>query len=196
MSSRRWGYFRDALQSATQNVARKWKFQDFAECFPQYAEEDPQGAMQTFDQIAAYIENTNLRDMKPILSEYKAQENIDALDVMVKEAKARKASGNIGPDISSAKLPPASAAGSKTFPLLQLQAQRLRESLEKIRAENLMLFTDLEKNVEEGNKVKDRVVGIVDKIENAYEAWDKMPMEDVEQWTAQISGATRQGLQS
>jgi hypothetical protein len=32
------------------------RFEDFAECFPQYVEEDREGAMQTFNQVADYIE--------------------------------------------------------------------------------------------------------------------------------------------
>ncbi|KAF7288245.1 hypothetical protein HMN09_01414700 [Mycena chlorophos] len=195
-SSRRWGYFRDALHTASQNVAHKWKFQDFAECFPQYAEEDPDNALQTFNQISAYIENTNIRDMDALLTLYKAQENIDALDLIVKDAKARKAAGTSAPDVSTPGLPAASAAGGKTYPILRAQADRLRETLDKIKAENEALTAELENNIAEGKKAQERVVGIVDKIETAYDAWASMPMEDVEQWTAQISASTRQGIQS
>ena len=70
--------------------------------------------------------------METLLVRYNARENIDALDAIVKDAKARKASGNIGQDVSTAKLPPASAAGGRTYPILRAQADKLRETLDKV----------------------------------------------------------------
>jgi len=36
------------------------RFEDFAECFPLYVEEDKNGASATFDSISEYIESQNV----------------------------------------------------------------------------------------------------------------------------------------
>ncbi|KAJ7836952.1 hypothetical protein B0H13DRAFT_186599 [Mycena leptocephala] len=210
--SRRWNYFHSALELAVQRSAHKWKwvsavvpacfpnqftrFEDFAECFPQYVEEDKDGAMQTFNQVADYIESATKRDLENLFQEYDLQNNIDILDKMVSEAKARKASGNIGPNVWTENLQPRSAVCGRTIPILEAQAKRLRESLAELEAENLTLISELEGKVGELYGLETRTIGILDKIDETHEAWSNVPMEEIQAWTAQLAETTTPTLRS
>ncbi|KAJ7606123.1 hypothetical protein DFH06DRAFT_1019497 [Mycena polygramma] len=194
--SRRWSYFHSALELAIQRSAHKWEFQDFAECFPQYVEEDKDGAMQTFNQVADYIESANKRDLEKLFQEYDLQNNIDILDKMVGEAKTRKASGNIGPNVWKENLHPHSAVCGRTVPILQAQAKRLQESLAELEAENLTLIADLERKVGDMDDIETRTIRILDKIDETHEAWSEIPMEEMQSWTAQLAETTKPTLRS
>ncbi|KAJ3571910.1 hypothetical protein NP233_g3430 [Leucocoprinus birnbaumii] len=92
--SRRWMHFQSALQLAIQRSARKWTFEDFAECFPLYVEEEKNAATD---------------DIKTLFEKYGVRENIDVLHKIVTEAKARKERGEITKDIAREDLPPKNA---------------------------------------------------------------------------------------
>ncbi|KAJ6581456.1 hypothetical protein B0H19DRAFT_1251675 [Mycena capillaripes] len=194
--SRRWNYFHSALELAVQRSAHKWKFEDFAECFPQYVEEDRDGATQTFNQVADYIESANKRDLEKLFQEYDLQNNIDILDKMVSEAKARKASGNIGPNVWTENLHPRSAVCGRTIPILDAQVKRLRESLAELEAENLALISELEGKVNEIDGYETRTSRILDEIDKTDEAWSNIPMEEIQAWTAQLAETTPPPLRS
>ncbi|KAJ7334099.1 hypothetical protein DFH08DRAFT_298474 [Mycena albidolilacea] len=194
--SRRWSYFHSALELAIQRSAHKWKFEDFAECFPQYVEEDREGAMQTFNQVADYIEAATKRDFENVFKEYDLQNNIDILDKIVSDAKARKASGKIGPSVWTTNLHPRSAVCGRTIPILEAQAERLRESLAELEAENLALVSDLEGKLGEINGLRTRSIRILDQFDETHEAWSNVPMDEIQAWTAQIAETTTPTLRS
>ncbi|KAJ7224258.1 hypothetical protein GGX14DRAFT_424863 [Mycena pura] len=194
--SRRWNYFHSALELAIQQSAHKWTFEDFTECFPQYVEEDKEGAMQMFHQVAGYIESESKKKMDKLFSVYNLQVEIDSLDRLVSEAKARKASGIIGPDVWTENIRPHSAVCGRTVPILQSQVERLRDSLAKMESENQSLISELETNVNESNKLTNRASGILDKLDETYDAWESVPMEELHTWTAQVAEGMRPTLRS
>ncbi|KAF8216454.1 Nnf1-domain-containing protein [Mycena galopus ATCC 62051] len=194
--SRRWSYFHSALELAVQRSAHKWKFEDFAECFPQYVAEDKEGAIQTFNQVADYIEAATKRDFENVFKEYDLQNNIDILDKIVSDAKARKASGKTSPSVWTANLHPRSAVCGRTIPILEAQADRLRESLAELETENIALASELEGKVGEINGLRSRAIRMLDLFDTTHEAWSNMPMEEIQAWTAQIAETTTPALRS
>ncbi|KAJ7178953.1 hypothetical protein C8R46DRAFT_1071976 [Mycena filopes] len=169
--SRRWNYFHSALELAIQRSAHKWK-------------RTKDGAMQTFNQVADYIESANQRDLESLFQEYDLQNNVDILDKMVSEAKARKASGKIGPNVWTENLHPRAAVAGRTIPVLEAQAKRLRESLAELEAENLALDLD------------GRTIRMLDNIDETHDAWANVPMEEIQAWTAHIAESTTPTLRS
>ena len=128
------------------------RFEDFAECFPTYVEEDRNGASATFNSIADYIEAQNFvcsvylyfnlmhirpphsqRDLEKLFNEYNVRENIDNLHQIVLEAKDRIASGDIRKDSWKEDLDPRVAVSARTIPRLETEAQQLRERLAAVR---------------------------------------------------------------
>ncbi|KAJ7781046.1 hypothetical protein B0H16DRAFT_605648 [Mycena metata] len=194
--SRRWNYFHSALELAIQRSAHKWTFEDFAECFPQYVKEDKDGALQTFNQVADYIETANQKDLQKIFHDYDLQTNVDILDKMVSEAKARKASGEIDPNVWTRDLPPRSAVAGRTVPVLEAQAQRLRESVAKLEAENHALISELDQKVAKIGDLDARTTRILDNIDSTHEAWANVPMEEIQEWTAHVAESTTPVLRS
>ncbi|KAF7356631.1 hypothetical protein MVEN_00997200 [Mycena venus] len=194
--SRRWNYFHSALELAIQRSAHKWKFEDFAECFPQYVEEDKDGAMQTFNQVADYIETATKRDLENVFKEYDLQNNVDILDKMVSEAKARKASGKIGPNVWTVNLHPRSAVCGRTIPILEAQAERLRETLAELDAEDVALASELEGKVGEIKDLETRANCVLDQVDETLEAWSNLSMEEIEAWSASIIETTTPLLRS
>ncbi|KAJ7281575.1 hypothetical protein C8J57DRAFT_1298062, partial [Mycena rebaudengoi] len=185
-----------ALELAIQSSARKWTFDDFTDCFPQYVEENKEGARQTYEQVADYIENANKRDLEKLFQDYELQRNIETLDKIVSEAKSRKATGNIGPNVWSENLHPRSAAGGRTIPILEAQAKRLRQTLQMLETETQALASELQDTVNETHSFDSRSVQLLDKIDEAHGAWSKVPMEEVEAWTAQVAETSKPTLRS
>ncbi len=127
------------------------RFEDFAECFPTYVEEDRNGASATFNSIADYIEAQNFvcsvylyftvyqtqscsqRDLEKLFNEYNVRENIDNLHQIVLEAKDRNASGDSRKDSWKEDLDPRVAVSARTIPRLEAEAQQLRERLVAVR---------------------------------------------------------------
>ncbi|KAJ6518764.1 hypothetical protein C8R45DRAFT_806504 [Mycena sanguinolenta] len=197
--SRRWNYFHSALDLAVQRSAHKWKFEDFAECFPKYVSEDKEGAMQTFNQVADYIEAATKRDFENVFKEYDLQTNIDILDKIVADAKARKAAGDpLPPNVctgTNANLHPRSAVCGRTIPILEAQAERLRESLAEV-SENIALVSELEGKAGEIKTLKTRAVRMLDGFDQTHETWSNMPMDEIQAWTAQLAETTTPTLRS
>ncbi|KAJ7115924.1 hypothetical protein C8R44DRAFT_628887 [Mycena epipterygia] len=194
--SRRWNYFRSALDLAIQRSGHKWTFEDFAECFPQYVEEDKDGAMQTFTQVADYIESANKRDLEQLFQDYDLQNNIDILDKIVNEAKARKVSGNIGPNVWRENLHPRSAVCARKIPILEAQAKRLRESLAKLEQENLALISEFEGKARDTDDLEACMIRVLDNVDQTHEAWSNTPMHEIHAWTAQVAETSTPTLRS
>ncbi|KAJ7709807.1 hypothetical protein B0H17DRAFT_1190966 [Mycena rosella] len=194
--SRRWNYFHSALELAIQRSAHKWKFEDFAECFPHYVEKDKDGAFQTFTQVADYIESATKRDLDDLFGVYDLQNKIDILDKLVSEAKARKASGDVVPNVWTEDLHPRSAICGRTIPTLEAQAKRLRDSVAKLEAENLVLLSDLEGKIKDTDALETRTLHILSNLEQTHEAWSDIPMDQVQGWTADAAEISAPTLRS
>ncbi|KAG6907133.1 hypothetical protein DXG01_010352 [Tephrocybe rancida] len=165
--SRRWTHFRSALQLAIQRSAHKWTFEDFAQCFPLYVEEDKNGASATFDSIADYIESQNVNDLEKLFKDYSVQENIDILHRVVNEAKERKIKGEVGKDVWREDLEPRAAVSARTVPIMESEAKRLRAALAEIQEENIGLQARIEENVAvaaNAKKVADQLLDKLDRV--------------------------------
>ncbi|CAK5267642.1 unnamed protein product [Mycena citricolor] len=190
--SRRWQHFISALELAIQRSARRWTSEDFAECFPEFVEEDKDRAMRIYNQVADYIESENQarpRNFEALFNEYDLQNKIDILDKMVRDAKTRKASGDLGPDVRSDEMRPQSAVYGRTVPILRAEIARME-------GQNLALADDLQAVVKEGDILQKRIDDILDKVDEAHNAWESVPMEDVHAWTSQVSEKTKPVLRS
>ena len=123
-------------------------FEDFAECFPLYVEEDKNGSSATFNSISDYIEAQNFvcyfltipifyliafqRDLDKLFKDYSVHQNIDTLHNIVSEAKDRKSQGNIGNDTWKPDLDPKVAVCSRTIPVLASEVERLKAMLAEV----------------------------------------------------------------
>ncbi|KAJ6561085.1 hypothetical protein DFH09DRAFT_502733 [Mycena vulgaris] len=194
--SRRWSYFHSALELAIQRSAHKWNFEDFAECFPQYVEQDKDGAFQTFTQVADYIESTSKRDLDDLFNTYDLQNNIDNLDKIVSEAKTRRASGDVVPNVWRENLHPRSAICGRTIPILEAQAKQLRDSVAKLEAENLMLISELDGKIKDTDDLEARTIHILETVDQTHEAWSNIPMEELQAWTSEVAEISAPTLRS
>ncbi|KAF9005971.1 hypothetical protein BDQ17DRAFT_1352491 [Cyathus striatus] len=183
--SRRWTHFHSALQLAVQRSAHKWSFEDFAECFPLYVEEDKNGASATFNSISDYTEAQIFRDLDKLFKDYNVQENIDILHRIVNEAKDRKARGEQGKDIWKEDLEPRVAVCARTVPVLEAEVQRLRGSLAEVEEENRRLQAQLEESVKGTDAMNEAVLEVLQELDTAYRRWQDLPMDDFETWTVQ-----------
>ncbi|CAK5274002.1 unnamed protein product [Mycena citricolor] len=170
--------------------------EDFAECFPEFVEEDKDRAMRIYNQVADYIESENQRNFEALFNEYDLQNKIDILDKMVRDAKTRKASGDLGPDVRSDEMRPQSAVYGRTVPILRAEIARVRSLHAKMEGQNLALADDLQAVVKEGDILQKRIDDILDKVDEAHNAWESVPMEDVHAWTSQVSEKTKPVLRS
>ncbi|KAG6827208.1 hypothetical protein H0H92_012792 [Tricholoma furcatifolium] len=185
--SRRWTHFRSALQLAIQRSAHKWTFENFAECFPLYVEEDKNGASATFNSIADYIEAQTVNDLEKLFKEYSVQDNIDILHRVVNEAKDRKARGENGNNVWREDLDPRAAACARTVPILESEAARLRAALAEIEEENRALQAEIEESVAKTQKANAETNRLLDKLDDVYEEWKSLPTDVIEAWTVQTT---------
>ncbi|GLB43395.1 putative nnf1 [Lyophyllum shimeji] len=192
--SRRWTHFRSALQLAIQRSAHKWTFEDFAECFPLYVEEDKNGASATFNSISEYIESQNVNDLEKLFKDYSVQENIDILHTVVNEAKERKARGEVGQDVWTENLEPRVAVCARTVPILESEVKRLRKALAAMEQENKQLQAELEENVTATANSEQRANELLDKLESVYQEWQKLPTEEIEGWAVQTTESLKPSL--
>ncbi|KAF9453592.1 hypothetical protein P691DRAFT_658248 [Macrolepiota fuliginosa MF-IS2] len=189
--SRRWMHFQSALQLAIQRSARKWTFEDFAECFPLYVEEEKNAASVTFNIISDFIEKQDRDDITTLFEKYGVQGNIDILHNIVTEAKARKEKGEISKDVWREDLQPRGAVCARTIPVLETEAARLRETLAQLEDENRHLQTQLEENIKTKDEADIRTLDLLQKLEDTYTQWEKLPMDAIEDWTVQTANALK-----
>ncbi|KAL0570588.1 hypothetical protein V5O48_011371 [Marasmius crinis-equi] len=190
--SRRWQHFEQALQLAVQRAAHKWTYEDFAECFPQYVEEDKNGSSTTFNSIAEYIETECLRDLEKLFEEYNVQENVDTLHRIVTEAKERVADGEEpGKDVWKEDLQPKAATSARTTPLLEAEAARLREVLATMQTRTSSIQAELEENVKAADEADTRANDLLDHLDSVLQKWKEVPMEKIEAWTVQTLEASQ-----
>ncbi|KAF8347719.1 hypothetical protein F5887DRAFT_881147 [Amanita rubescens] len=194
--SKRWTHFSSALQLAVQRSAHKWTFEDFAECFPTYVEEDRNGASATFNSIADYIEAQNFRDLEKLFNEYNVRENIDNLHQIVLEAKDRKASGDTRKDSWKEDLDPRVAVSARTIPRLEAEAQQLRERLAALEEENRLLQATIDENNQATATANERAQGLLDTLDETCDSWKGLDADKMEGWTVQTEESLKPTLRS
>ncbi|PPR01690.1 hypothetical protein CVT24_001518 [Panaeolus cyanescens] len=183
--SRRWTHFHSALQLAIQRSAHKWTFEDFAECFPLYVEEDKNGASATFNAISDYIEAQNFRDLEKLFKDYNVQENIDILHKVVNDGKDRAASGNIGKDVWQDNLDPTVTVAARTIPVLAAEAEKLRQMIATYEQENRSLQEALNSKVKETERANQQGMEVLNKLDEVFAKWEQLPREDMEELMVQ-----------
>jgi len=185
--SRRWTHFHSALQLAVQRSAHKWTFEDFAECFPQYVEEDKNGSSATFNSISDYIEAQNFRDLDKLFKDYNVQENIDSLHKVVTDAKERKLQSVEVKDAWKPDLDPKSAVSARTIPILNSEAERLLAMIAQAERESRELAAELQARAQAADEANERVLEILTKLHAISSKWEKAPLDEIEAWTVQTT---------
>ncbi|KAI0694654.1 hypothetical protein C8T65DRAFT_51552 [Cerioporus squamosus] len=181
--SKRWTYFHSALQLAVQRSAHKWTYEDFAECFSLWCDEQPENAATIFNLVSSRLESSITENCEGLFKKYNVKENLDNLHAVVTAARARKQSGYVGKDVWREDLQPRAAVRARTIPLLEQERDRLRAELAQLTAENSGLQSEMERNVRAKEEADREAARLLDVLDKALAQWDRMPLEKVEQWT-------------
>ncbi|KAK0488664.1 hypothetical protein IW261DRAFT_1414174 [Armillaria novae-zelandiae] len=201
----RWSYFHSALQLAVRRSARKWTYEDFAECFPTYTKEDKDGSTAIFNQISDYIETQSFRDLDRLFRSFNVQENIDILHRVIEEAKERKEARIERSDQWREDLEPRAAIAARTVPKLEEENARLRDILSQTEQENIALNTQLQARATQTDENDQQALGLLKKLDEAsrrdFETvvlgeWNTLPLEELETWTRQAMESTKPVLRS
>ncbi|EKM81813.1 hypothetical protein AGABI1DRAFT_70288 [Agaricus bisporus var. burnettii JB137-S8] len=193
--SRRWLSFRAALQLAIERSSRKWTFQDFTECFPTYVEKEEKEAQITFKLTQDYIEKLDKDDIIKLFQKYHSEENvdipknIDILHKLVREAEARKESGEISNSVWREDRRPRNA---HMIPFLESQVAQLRENLAKREEKNRQLQAQLEEDINARDEAYRRQYELLQKLDNSLAQFEKLPMNAIEDWTVQTANTLKQ----
>jgi len=177
-------------------LTMRYRFEDFAECFPTYVEEDRNGASATFNSIADYIEAQNFRDLDKLFKEYNVQENIDNLHRIVLEAKDRIASGETRKDSWKEDLDPRVAVSARTIPRLEAEAQQLRERLAALEEENRQLQATIEENSHVTTTANERSKQLLDMLDGTCDSWTELDADKMEAWMVQTAESLKPPLRS
>ncbi|EPQ56650.1 hypothetical protein GLOTRDRAFT_75457 [Gloeophyllum trabeum ATCC 11539] len=191
--SKRWTHFHSALQLAIQRVSHKWTYEDFTECFPQYCEKQPEVSSSLHTTLARHMEAQISAAADELLAEYNAKEKIDILHAVVTEARARRHMGGgeaKRKDLWREDLQPRQAVRARTIPVLEQEVERLRRTLRDLEERNLRLQGQLEANVRARKKADDQVSQLLDIVDRIYAEWNKLPMEQIQEWTLQTAEIT------
>ncbi|KII87251.1 hypothetical protein PLICRDRAFT_42888 [Plicaturopsis crispa FD-325 SS-3] len=190
--SQRWSHFHAALQLAIQRAAHKWTYEDFSECFELWCKEQPDGANAVFNAVSAHMETEIAKRCDETAEAYAFRENIDILHAVVTEARERRRRAEHGSkDVWRETLQPREAIRARTVPLLISERDKLRAWLKELEEENRGLQAQVVANVRsrEGVDAKaDVLLGIID---DAYEKWKGVKLDDIESWTVATAETTR-----
>ncbi|KAK0199251.1 hypothetical protein DFS33DRAFT_953568 [Desarmillaria ectypa] len=192
----RWSYFHSALQLAVRRSARKWTYEDFAECFPTYTKEDKDGSIAIFNQISDYIESQSFRDLDRLFRSFNVQENIDILHRIINEAKERKDAGIKRNDEWREDLEPRAAIAARTIPKLEAENARLREILSQVGQENSALSAQLQDKAKRTDENDEQTLRLLKKLDEVLEEWKALPSEELETWTRQTMESTKPVMRS
>nr|VWO97915.1 N/A [Ganoderma boninense] len=127
--SKRWTYFHSALQLAIQRSAHKWTYEDFAECFSLWCDEQPENAATIFNLVSGRLESSITENCEELFKKYNVKENLDNLHAVVTAARARKQADYDSKDVWREDLQPRAAVRARTIPLLEQERDRLRAEL-------------------------------------------------------------------
>ncbi|RPD61048.1 hypothetical protein L226DRAFT_612776 [Lentinus tigrinus ALCF2SS1-7] len=181
--SKRWTYFHSALQLAIQRSAHKWSYEDFAECFSLWCDEQPENAATIFNLVSSRLESSITENCEELFKKYNVKENLDNLHAVVTAARARKQTGYDGKDVWREDLQPRTAVRARTIPLLERERDRLKAELAQLTAENSELQSEMERNIRAKEEADREAARLLDVLDKALAKWDRMPLEKVEEWT-------------
>ncbi|CDO69325.1 hypothetical protein BN946_scf184746.g6 [Trametes cinnabarina] len=165
--SKRWTYFHSALQLAIQRSAHKWTYEDFAECFSLWCDEQPENAATIFNLVSSRLESSITENCEELFKKYNVKENLDNLHAVVTAARARKQAGYDGKDVWREDLQPRAAVRARTVPLLEKERDRLRAQLSQLTKENSELQSQMRLNVqakEEADADAAKLLDMLDKV--------------------------------
>ncbi|OBZ66948.1 hypothetical protein A0H81_13080 [Grifola frondosa] len=192
--SKRWTYFHSALQLAIQRSAHKWTYEDFAECFSLWCEEQPENASGVFTIISGGLESLITKNCEELLQRYDVKDNLDNLHAVVTAARARKQTAYDGKDVWREDLQPKAAVQARTVPLLEKEKERLLVELKQVRhaldEENLALQSEMQNNVRKREEVDAETSRLLDIVDQAFARWENLPMEEIQSWTLQTAEST------
>ncbi|EJF59328.1 hypothetical protein BD309DRAFT_897138 [Dichomitus squalens] len=185
--SKRWSYFHSALQLAIQRSAHKWTYEDFAECFSLWCDEQPENAATIFNLVSSRLESSITENCEELFKKYNVKDNLDNLHAVVTAARARKQAEYDGKDVWREDLQPRAAVRARTIPLLEQERDRLRAELAQLTDENSELQSQMQQNVratEEADRDAARLLDVIDKV---LAKWDQIPLDDIQSWTLQTA---------
>ncbi|OCH91382.1 hypothetical protein OBBRIDRAFT_728873 [Obba rivulosa] len=185
--SKRWSYFHSALQLAIQRAAHKWTYEDFEECFALWCEEQPETASRVFTTISRHMDQSMTQQCEELFKQFEVKKNLDNLHAVVTEARSRKQAGYTGKDVWREDLAPKAAVRARTVPLLEKERDRLAAELKQLDEENLELQSTMQNNVQAREEVDDQTSQLLGLLEEAYEKWAELPMEDIQSWSLQMA---------
>ncbi|KAH9888792.1 hypothetical protein C8Q73DRAFT_708262 [Cubamyces lactineus] len=185
--SKRWTYFHSALQLAIQRSAHKWTYEDFAECFSLWCDEQPENAATIFNLVSGRLESSITENCEELFKKYNVKENLDNLHAVVTAARARKQAGYDGKDAWKEDLQPRAAVRARTIPLLEKERDRLRAELSQLTEENLDLQSQMQHNVQAKEDADADAARLLDILDRAFAKWDQLPLDDMQSWTLQTA---------
>ncbi|KAI0654078.1 hypothetical protein C8Q70DRAFT_1030866 [Cubamyces menziesii] len=185
--SKRWTYFHSALQLAIQRSAHKWTYEDFAECFSLWCDEQPENAATIFNLVSGRLESSITENCEELFKKYNVKENLDNLHAVVTAARARKQAGYDGKDVWREDLQPRAAVRARTIPLLEKERDRLRAELSQLTEENLELQSQMQRNVQAKDDADADAARLLDILDRAFAKWDQLPLDDIQSWTLQTA---------
>ncbi|KAI0630834.1 hypothetical protein C8Q77DRAFT_1135434 [Trametes polyzona] len=187
--SKRWTYFHSALQLAIQRSAHKWTYEDFAECFALWCDEQPENAATIFNLVSSRLESSITENCEELFKKYNVRENLDNLHAVVTAARARKQAGYDGKDVWREDLQPRAAVRARTVPILEKERDRLRAELSQLTEENSELQSQMQRNVHEKEQADADAAKLLDLMDQALSRWSNLPLEDIQAWALQTAEA-------
>ncbi|KAI0774776.1 hypothetical protein BD413DRAFT_536292 [Trametes elegans] len=187
--SKRWTYFHSALQLAIQRSAHKWTYEDFAECFSLWCDEQPENAATIFNLVSGRLESSITENCEELFKKYNVKENLDNLHAVVTAARARKQAGYDGHDVWREDLQPRAAVRARTVPLLERERDRLQAELSELTEENTDLQYQMCRNVQAKEEADADAAKLLDLLDRAFAKWSDLPQDDIQSWTLQTAEA-------
>ncbi|KAI0046731.1 hypothetical protein FA95DRAFT_1344364 [Auriscalpium vulgare] len=185
-SNKRWPGFYDALQLAIQQAAHKWTFEEFAECFPLWCEEQPKGAETVYQTVSGFVEKRIVEESNTLFENYALQENLDRLQAVVDDARRRKRSGEPRPlNAWREDLEPRAATCARTIPTLEAERDKLRKQLTELEAHNTELEATLKESVDTKVVADEKIAEIFAFLDELVMKWKDLPVEEMQEWSLQ-----------
>ncbi|KAI0343017.1 hypothetical protein BDW22DRAFT_1419756 [Trametopsis cervina] len=186
-ASKRWTHFHSALQLAIQRSGHKWTYEDFAECFSLWCEEEPDSSSSVCSTIANHLESSISKGCEDLLAKMEVKPNVDRLHAVIMDARARKKAGYTGKDIWREELLPSAAARARIIPTLKSERDRLKAQLEELDQRNRILQAEMQANVKIKEEADNESYRLLDTLDAALSQWDDVPIEDIQSWTLQTA---------
>ncbi|KAH9926299.1 uncharacterized protein BXZ73DRAFT_102980 [Epithele typhae] len=185
--STRWTHFHSALQLAIQRSAHKWTYEDFAECFSLWCDEQPENAATIFNLVSSRLESAITDNCEELLKKYNVKENIDNLHAVVTAARERKRREYDGKDVWREDLQPRAAVRARMIPMLETERDRVRAELAQLTEENTRLESEMQQNVQAAEDADRDAAKLLDLLDKALAKWDQIPFDDIQSWTLQAA---------